>query len=215
MDVEQFVRSVFRDANEIHKRAWAHLESLRDSIELCPPTRFLVWALGDSKRSDSHLQDPRGIWLRLWQGELGLADDTIRRIASMHELCSRIHLKCRRLRSILCEIPHQGGGGGAPSNAAAAAQPQQQIDSSMHTEAENTAPSGQEQQQHRATGKREVGSAGGAREAGGGGLGGSLSLQALEVECLDRIRSILRPIEMIRFCVWADQNRLTIAALDT
>jgi len=51
-------------------------------------------------------------------------------------------------------------------------------------------------------------------EAGLSSATTSSSLQALEIECLERLRRILRPIEMIRFCVWADQNRLTIAALD-
>jgi len=66
--------------------------------ELCPPVQFLAWSLG---HSETQTTDPRGIWRRLWAGELGLENNKIREIEGMADLCSRICQTSSRLRDSL------------------------------------------------------------------------------------------------------------------
>ncbi|GAB5365345.1 hypothetical protein AAMO2058_001049900 [Amorphochlora amoebiformis] len=191
VDTDRFLRTIFQHANESYVRAWAHLESLRDSVELCPPSRFLAWALGFAEVHTSTQR--RGIWQRLWVGELGLQPDTIRRIEGMQDLCRRLHTLSRRLRRALQPAPP-----GPPEASTTASA----------SRSKPAAPAPAPRPRRGVRGKSEL-TAGSPAIV----LAGS-NLQALEIECLERIREILAPTDMIRFCVWADQNRLTIAALD-
>jgi len=177
----EFVTSIFRDANFRHKRAWAHLESLGDCVELCPPSRFLAWALGNESMK-VRSEDPRGIWRRLWRDELRLDEDKIKQIDAMRSVCQRLRRKSIRLRQTMMvpigqRLPPELR---ASTKTLRQMEPLPQLQTSHHLHQQDSAA----------------------------------SLQELEIECLNRLRQILKPIEMIRFCVWADQNRLTIAALD-
>eukprot|EP00466_Bigelowiella_natans_P007320 jgi/Bigna1/138093/aug1.42_g12801 len=147
------ISTIFKDALYRNERACSHLESLSDCLDLCPPARFLAWALGHDAAPPN--RDPRGIWMRLWVNELAAAVSS--------DSNSRKHINSSSSKGYSETIVLL-----KPTNSS-----------------ENTCTSTSTSSS-------------------------SSSLQALEIECLERIRRILSPIEMIRFCVWANQNRLTM-----
>jgi len=266
------ISTIFKDALYRNERACSHLESLSDCLDLCPPARFLAWALGHDAAPPN--RDPRGIWMRLWVNELGLKESKVLQIESMRSLCRTLRLTAHQIRHALRQQRYpqtvtvgnistvaaassssssssrhhhhplslalvrrgeggrgggEGGGGEGQELPQQHGQQQSSLSSSSSSSSQlaqgilsrakaatNITSSSTNIARRRSTLSATASSSFTSLfpSTSTSTSSSSSSLQALEIECLERIRRILSPIEMIRFCVWANQNRLTIAALD-